>query len=222
MRYTTFAIDDSRDHYTVPLRRFLNDQRWDYWPSAAVDGRDAHTLRGAQLARHTYPINWREGTPRVGHLGIWYTVLDALDRIPAPFVTFEDDAILGERFVSNFHERIYSLDLYDDPNVDFFSLFIPRDSDHLYDPRLEYNNYLTRPYMRYGGVSMLYTETGVRKIKQLLRRDGITDQYDNTLYHYAKRGELNGLCSKPSLPDLVYISGREESIVQESEPYNAL
>jgi hypothetical protein len=216
MRYTTFAIDDSRDHYTVPLRRYLNEQNWDYWPTEAVDGRDPQQLKMAQY-RHGYKINFADA--KVGHLGIWYTVLNAMEDIPAPFVTFEDDAILGEGFISNFTERIYRLNLYGDAKVDFFSLFIPRDSDHLYDDSMQYNSYLTRPYQRYGGVSMLYTERGIDKIKSLLRRDGITDQYDNTLYRYAKRGELNGLCSKPSLPDLVYISGTDESIVQESEIY---
>src|SRR5690348_5447046 len=109
MRYTTFAIDDSRDHYTVPLRRHLNEQNWDYWPTEAVDGRDPQQLKMAQY-RHGYKINFADA--KVGHLGIWYTVLNSMDTIPAPVVTFEDDAILGERFISNFMERTYGLDMY--------------------------------------------------------------------------------------------------------------
>ena len=64
-------------------------------------------------------------------------------------------------------------------------------------------------YQRYGGVSMYYTQQGTEKISALLERDGITGQYDDTLYAYAKAGELNGYCSKPTQSDLVYITGKK-------------
>jgi hypothetical protein len=68
---------------------------------------------------------------------------------------------------------------------------------------------------------MYYTERGKENIRALLKRDGITAQYDDTLYAYSKAGELNGYCSKPTLPDLVYITGEEASIVQDTEDFYA-
>jgi len=102
-------------------------------------------------------------------------------------------------------------------DFDFFSLFVPRDSDHLYTTEKSAGWFVCKTYQRYGGVSMYYSKKGAEKIQGLLERDGITGQYDDTLYEYSKNGELNGYCSKPSIQDLVYITGAEESIVQETD-----
>lgn len=213
MRYTIFKIDNSRDKYTVPLERYLLRNKWKYRSTEKVNGAHRPSLE-ANIERHGYEINW-EGVqpPRVGHLGIWYTVLNSFEL--APHVTFEDDALLGPNFMLNWKFSYRQMP----EDTDFFSLFLPRDSDHLYTEDLAVSSRLTRVYQRYGGVSMYYTKRGVEKIRALLERDGITNQYDNQLYAYAKAGELNGYCSKPSIADLVYITGKEQSIVQESESY---
>ena len=178
-----------------------------------MDGNDRESLE-RNIASHGYQINWQDASPpRVGHLGIWYTVLNSF--ILAPHVTFEDDALLNPNFMLEWSMREMQLP----QDTDFFSLFLPRDSDHMYHDGLAVSSRLCRTYQRYGGVSMHYTKQGVDKIKSLLERDGIIDQYDNQLYAYSKSGELNGYCSKPELTDLVYITGQEISIVQESEKY---
>jgi hypothetical protein len=182
-------------------------RKWDEVFTQCVNGSDAEQLFAA-MERHPYQINW---DAKVGQLGIWYTVLNAMEH--APVVTFEDDALLAPMFEMNWQSRIRYLP----EDFDFFSLFLPRDSDHMWKPEMAVNKFITRVYQRYGGVSMYYSENGVQKIKALLERDGLTGQYDDTLYMYAKSGELNGYTSLPSLMDLVYITGMEESIVQESE-----
>ncbi len=213
MRYTIFALDDKRLHYTTAIERTLHGTGWTYRSTKKVNGAHRPSLEEA-IAEHGYEINWKAGSPPlVGQLGIWYTVLNSFEL--APHVTFEDDAMLGPNFplMWNMVKALMPKD------TDFFSLFLPRDSDHLYNEDMAVNRLITRTYQRYGGVSMYYTEQGVEKIRNLLKRDGITGQYDDTLYAYSKSGELNGYCSKPTMPDLVYISGTEESIVQESETY---
>lgn len=60
---------------------------------------------------------------------------------------------------------------------------------------------------------MYISEQGALKIKSLIERDGITGQWDDQLYDYASRGELKGFSSKPSLPDIVFITGAEPSTV---------
>lgn len=211
MKYTVFSIDSSRQHYVKNIHAALHG--WKFVPNNNVNGREPAELSTA-LEEHGYGLNFPEGKrPRVGQLGIWLTVLNALGN--APLVTFEDDAMLGPQFKKNFDIRISELP----DDADFFSLFLPRDSDHLCSPEHFISKHLCRTYQRYGGVSMYYTEQGARKIKKLLSRDGFTGQYDDTLYAYSKSGELNGYCSKPTLSDLVYISGLENSIVQETDFY---
>lgn len=211
MKYTIFSINDDRKRYTDAIRKKLLG--WEEVPVWSVNGSDSTQLGQAQEL-HPYQINDSDRPLKVGHLGIWYSVLNALEH--APLVTFEDDAILSGRFKMDFQSRRMALP----SDFDFFSLFIPRDSDHLYHQGLSVNPWLTRPYQKYGGVSMFYSEKGANKIKALLERDGITQQYDETLYSYAREGELNGFCSKPTIQDLVYITGNERSIVQESEVWD--
>lgn len=205
MNYTIFSIDESRSHYKALLRnRMLG---WYEYSNMAVNGNDRPLLE-AYRGIHDYEVNFEA---RVGQLGIWYGVLNALDY--APLVTFEDDALLNTNFTAHWALRYNHLP----EDIDFFALFIPRDSDHLFVEASAVNKYITPIYQNYGGVSMYYTEQGAEKIKALLRRDGLTAQYDEQLLAYAKAGELNGYCSRPDVPDLVYITGEEKSIVQESE-----
>lgn len=205
MEYTIFSVDDSRQHYTTRIRQALPG--WNELALRCIDGRKPEQLQAA-MDIYPYPVRY---PALVGQLGIWYGVMGALDH--APLVTFEDDALLNSNFLAVFESRVKELP----EDADFFSLFLPRDSDHMYSIDKSVSDSLCKTYQRYGGVSMYYTEQGAKKIKALLERDGITGQYDDTLYHYSKTGELNGYCSKPSLPDLVYISGLEDSIVQETE-----
>lgn len=205
MKYSIFRVDDSRSHYIDMMEPKLSG--WNRIETYCVDGRIPDELEKA-MARFPYEIRY---PARVGHLGIWYTVLNSLDE--APLVTFEDDALLHDSFKKEFELRVSELP----EDFDFFSLFIPRDSDHQYKTENSAGWFICKTYQRYGGVSMYYSKQGAQKIKALLERDGITGQYDDTLYEYSKRGELNGYCSKPSIQDLVYITGAEESIVQETD-----
>lgn len=208
MKFTIFAINDKRAHLCLPLHDRLCNIGWKPFVNHNVNGTVDSEL-DRHFDKYGYENNFLSG--RVGHFGIWFTVLNSFEH--APHVTFEDDAVLGHNFQLNWNVRIKQLP----KDADFFSLFLPRDSDHLYNEDRSVSRCLTKTYQHYGGVSMYYTVQGVEKIKSLLARDGFTQQYDNTLYTYAADGELNGYCSKPSLTDLVYITGTEESIVQNTD-----
>lgn len=209
MKYAIFQINDRRQKFIDSMQVQLNE--WDQVAVECVNGSNWPELEAAQI-KYPYEVKW---PARRGHLGIWYTVLNALEH--APLVTFEDDAVLKDAFVYEFDYR--SAQIPED--FDFFSLFIPRDSDHLYNDIYNVSDTETgavcKTYQRYGGVSMYYSKKGAAKIKALLERDGLTGQYDDTLYKYAKEGELNGYCSKPTWTDLVYITGYERSLVQETD-----
>jgi hypothetical protein len=216
VNYTIFSINDTRAHYKSAIHYQLGN--WDEWRNQAVDGSDPAVLEWAR-ARYPYEVHIApHRLERVGQLGIWYSVLNALNIAwHMPIVTFEDDAILHPNFVPEFHARINELP----GDTDFFALFLPRDQDHVYTDELSVSPMLCKAYQRYGGVSMYYTPQGARKIIRLLTRDGLTDQYDDQLFKYVKAGELNGYTSKPYFDDLVKITGFETSIVQESEKIDA-
>lgn len=205
MRYQIHSINDKRLNYKTKIRKELHT--WQELGLPSVNGSDHKQLELA-MARHSYEIH----APKIqlGQLGIWYSFLDALKH--APIVTFDDDAILTTNFDLNFQARLRQVP--DDAH--FFSLFLPRDSTQLYSPSMGVSQFVTRTYSRYGGVSFYFPEKGKRKIKSLLKADGIRMQYDDQLYAYSRLGDLKGYCSKPDYHDLVYITGQEESIVQES------
>src|SRR6185312_3778465 len=117
MKYTIFSVDDSSKEYINKIQYIVEMERI---YTESVDGRIAEKLAAAQ-EKHPYEIKYEA---LVGQLGIWYSVLNALDE--APIVTFEDDAILGDNFMTNFSWRINELP----EDADFFSLFLPRDSDY--------------------------------------------------------------------------------------------
>lgn len=216
MIYTIFSINDSRLHYKNAIRYQLSN--WDEFKHLAVDGHRRDLLESYsdyyKIAVHNAP----DRLERVGQLGIWYSVLNALKVASTmPMVTFEDDAILHPNFVPEFHARVNELP----EDTDFFALFLPRDQDHVYTEEMSVSQMLCKAYQRYGGVSMYYTPQGARKIFDLVYRDGLTDQYDDQLFKYVKAGELNGYTSKPYFDDLVKITGQETSIVQESEKIDA-
>lgn len=219
IKFCIFSVDDRRKRYTDAIRSQLGGSFWFQEREVrTVNGNDPEQLRLAQL-NHKYKINWRdEPGPKKGHLGIWYSVLNAIDDpcVALPVVTFEDDAILSHRFVQDFWEVTESLP----KDTDAFSLFLPRDQDDVYyhnASKLQVGIGVCRAYQRYGGVSMLWTAQGSAKFRRLLQRDGITDQWDNQLYSYARAGEMNVYTQTPGTITLVTISGTEDSIVQESD-----
>lgn len=218
MIYTIFSINETRAHYKIAIRNHVPN--WDELVDLTVDASDPQMLEWAGI-RHPYAVHVQPGRlDKIGQLGIWYSVLNAVVMSAYSnlnIVTFEDDAILHANFVPEFHARVGELP----EDTDFFAMFLPRDQDHVFEESMSVSPRLCQAYQRYGGVSMYYTPQGARKILALLQRDGLTDQYDDQLFKYVKAGELNGYTSKPYFPDLVYISGEEISIVQESEKIDA-
>lgn len=215
MKYAIFQVDNTRQHYVDAIRNELSqDGEWDEVDVWCVDGRDPEQLAKAQ-DKWKFPVNidgWA-GRPTVGQLGIWYTVLNALEA--GVEVTFEDDAILLPHFFNfEFHSRLEELP----GDADFFSLFVPRNHDDMLKPRHDIGQpRVVRAYHPYGGVSMYWPEKGKEKFLSLVEQDGLFTQWDNQLYGYSWAGKVNGYTSKWMYPELVRITGHESSIVHETE-----
>ena len=194
MKYTVFSINDTRKEYVKNIK----PEGWTKVKTQCVDAINT------DITSH-YSIKF---PARRGHIGIWMTVLNALEQ--APIVTFEDDAILQNDFEDLWKNRISYLPR----DFDFFTLFVPRDQDYLAPPLC---NFIVPVYQTYGGVSMYYSAKGAEKIKALVKEHGFPAEYDESLYAWAKEGLLKGYTSHPEFSDLVYITGKEKSIVQESD-----
>ena len=235
MYYKIFSIDDRRAHYTRAIQEAVAD--WTPAHTPTINGLDDKHLKGVMSEFDDIAIN-AEFT--VGQLGIWYSVLCALEWVDyekVPLVTFEDDAILDPRFTDRF--GFLKTDIPED--CDFLSLFIPRDYKQKYyygtvldtEGRILAENmgltggaqwhtenpWIKRAYQRYGGVCMYYTPQGAERILDLVEKTGLTDQYDDYLYRHSRLGNLNGYTLHPRTPDMVWITGTEDSIVQNSPLY---
>lgn len=222
MNYTVITLGDpSRKHYVDKIDKTLA-KPWSRFHVMAVNGNEQTEL---DYYLEAWGVDVNFPSAQKGHLGIWCSVMvclkmlldSGIDRI----VTFEDDALLNNDFVWEWEVRSKSIPA----DVDFFSLFLPRDQDKVYYgdvERYRVNDHVCKAYQRYGGVSMMYTKKGAQKIMDLLKQEGITGQYDDSLYMWAKAGLLNGYTSPPNLSDLVYITGEEPSIVQNTDLYTGV
>ena len=211
-KYTLFSIDDSRKHLTQKVRQTLNSQGWSEVQTNCISAYVPGQVE-AELERRGLFVNPIDNDPRtIGEIAIWLTVLNGIEH--APVVTIEDDAIIGENFTKDFDEAMSELP----DDVDFFSLFIPRDSDHLFTESYSMGkSRACRAYQRYGGVSMYVSAAGAEKILSLVQRDGITAQWDNELYRQARQGALNGYTSMPTKRDIVWINSETPTIVHDTE-----
>lgn len=213
MNYVIFSVDNSRKLYTDAIRARLGESFWFQEESfKAVDGRVPEELAFWQNF-YKIPVKY---DAKVGQLGIWYSVLAALEYSKGPLLTFEDDAMLHP----NFNEKFWTTTSQLPKDADAFSLFLPRDQDHVYNKsasQLTVSLGISKAYQVYGGVSMFWTESGINKFWELVHRDGITAQWDEQLYQYGRNGEMNVYTQTPGKHVLVSITGREDSIVQETK-----
>lgn len=227
MKYTIWKINDSRRAYTdliekqVQLPRIYVDCINGY-DESELDRQLGITGMGGEFDYLNTP----------GEVGVWLTFINTLTYIAnqnEPVVTFEDDAILIDDFMDMFEDRIGGLP----HDFDFFSLFIPRDHSHWCDyipemdsrgvilkgdaifigrNRCRVNHKIFKAWQRYGGVSMLWSPAGARKTLDHINSE-VFKQWDEYVYALSRRNILKGFTSNPDLPDLVRISGTEDSLV---------
>lgn len=220
MNYAIMTLGNpERKHYVDAMENILKAGKWTRHYPVVCNGNDPEDLASHVDMWHldiNFPLAQK------GHLGIWYSVLNTLHKMHYSkidrLITFEDDALLNTDLIYEWDVRSQSIP----DDADFFSLFLPRDQDSVYYGDVEryyVNDHVCKVYQRYGGVSMMYTRKGAKKIMELLEQEGITGQYDDSLYMWAKAGLLNGYTSPPNLSDLVYITGEEPSIVQNTDLY---
>ena len=233
MKYTIITIDNSREEYKRNIRQKITTVPEVF--VECVDGRVPGVIEKYLADNPWLDIPSTCYLTR-GEIGVWLSVINVLKQVDETTITIEDDAVVHPEFST----KIFDVEFPE--GMDFFSLFVPRDHDDWFYYKKEldgqgnilnpkavhweagYFGYMTdnpavvKPYQRYGGVSMVYTPKGAKRILKLLERDGIIDQYDNYLYQMARLGELDGYTHHPKWPDLVWIKGGR-SLTHESEIY---
>ena len=227
MEYTIWKINDSRDKYVKNITDTIELRRTQ---TLCVDGSDQELVdRELSLRNLEGRLDYLNTS---GELGVWLTFINAMEYCVergTPLLTIEDDAVLGDKFMQQFYERIRELPR----DFDFFSLFIPRDHDHWakYSPDMDENGIITngeakyvgplrcrvseklfKPWQRYGGVSMLWSPAGAKKVLDLIQTS-VFGQWDEYVYAGSRTGKLNGFTSNPAMSDLVYIRSEEQSLV---------
>lgn len=230
MRYTLVSLDDKRWEFKRNIRAVLTG--WDHVEIPAVDGRDDQTLTETLAKRGNPKVGYPGAT--VGQIGRWLTFLDHLDfvaKTDEPLLVVEDDSILANDFTIRFPQ--VEADVPD--NADFFSLFVPRNKPaDIYENqyvgpvalsriKAEYytgSDYVVKTYQPYGGVCMVLYPSLAEKMFSLVARNGIKMQFDDYLYHLSDRGTLNGYTVVPDMPDLAWITGKEESTVHTTKEFH--
>ena len=197
MRYTVINADSSREPYVSKIHQVMVGNQ--FVPTTAVDGRVRKELQDA-ARQHPYEIKTTYWTPKVGHIGVWYSMLNAWDH-GGPLLHFEDDAVLHSDFRMLLARGIDELPR----GADFWSLYTPPASRIRYQPSMYVSPVISRPYNNSGGVSMYFTEQGIDKIKRLVRKEGIWCQWDDWLYKMVSNYRLNGYVTAPEL-ELVTIA----------------
>lgn len=212
-RYTVFSVDTARRHYIDKINAEMRRERWTPFYTRCINARFSDDLE-REIERRDLKFNLHKPLTR-GEMGIWMTFLNGIQN--APVVTFEDDAIVDDNFHKDFAIAMEELP----EDADFFSLFIPRDSDHMFKPEHDLGlSRVCKTYQKYGGVSMYVTMAGAMNIMRLVSEDGIIHQWDNQLYQYAREGKLNGYTSMPTVPDLVRVSSEEETTTHNTERFH--
>ena len=217
-RYLINAIDDSRDFYTTSIRQKFSD--WVEIPCEAVNGYNIEEL-DLNIKKHNIPIHIRNMP--VGELGVWMSNLNAWNLVgDEPLFVVEDDAVVYDNFYHRFEELVNELP----SGWDFLSLYVPHDEAGYgifkkIDPAsVDIGSSLVcKVYQTYGGQSVFYSPTGAKKIYSLAIENGIDMQFDEFLYHQAKLGKLNGYTTYPTIPDLIHIDGKAESLAHSEIRY---
>lgn len=240
MRYTVFSVSQERAQFRQAI---IDRCPLDYAPVKSVNGVTEDLDSYIERWGLSESIKNNHQPYHKGELGIWFSVLNAIEWCASneeELLTLEDDAMIQTDFGAKLESRLSYLP----SDYDFLSLFVPRDHtdwfhyEKLIDERgvildgkhkrvgrnnvhpYFVNQFISKSWQRYGGVSMLYSPSGARKILDLISTIGISWQYDEWMYMQQRIGNLNGYSFNPGKVDIVRLRPAK-STVHYTEMYNA-
>jgi len=216
MKYHIYSINDSRIKSKALIHDRVNLEIADIQTFNAYEEsiKEFFDSRGIGFS------GWR---PKVGEAGIWASIILALEWSVAneeSVVCFEDDAIP----VADFNERFTAFVKELPAEYDFAALWVPNNQRQDYYYYVKYNEYgdpiqvsippgwqrgvdsryaihgldiVSRIYQGYGGVAIMYSPAGARKILEIIKERGVFTPSDCCLCQLAHMGLIYGFAPKP-------------------------
>ena len=201
MKYTIISISDERKENMDYIKSVMGHNEF-IQDIEFIDGRKCNPfdiLNHIGIRPDVYaPDDGRTNPMTDTECGCWIShvrcIEYALDNKLDKFLVFEDDAILGDDFVSTLRLSMNDLpdgwdflSLYSDANQNYLSI----DSDigspviHKCTTQLSWNQ------------AMLYSYRGAAKLLRIFKRKGATYNIDSVIYRASRDGFLNGYILRP-------------------------
>jgi GR25 family glycosyltransferase involved in LPS biosynthesis len=197
--YSIISINDRAIDNTTNTRNMLNEFKEIFFDCVDGNTQDAKKI----LKNYDISISgWNWHSPPIkGELGIWLSNINLfkkmLDNNIKNVLLFEDDAIIS----NNFNNTLASV-LKDLPNdYDFLSLVFPSSSKYLYkeDADIGLKTICSSKYNHFGTYAILWSNSGAKKMLNLLSDIGITCPIDIHLYSI-----MDGYSIKPDQEQVVF------------------
>lgn len=226
MKYHIISMNDARLFTKGMIRREMQGASL-----ANVETFNAYENDSVRfLEQHGIKLDWDVWKPKVGELGIWASVVNCWNwcvENNEDLLVFEDDAIPVQGFIQKFNQFYNNLPkdydfaaiwvpenqrgdyyysvIYDDdgcPRQVPRELAVPFGSESMYEIPGRYP--VSKVYQGYGGVSMLFSPGGSRKLFELSRKFGLYTPVDCHFYLSAHRPNNNVSGYAPH-PDYVMV-----------------
>jgi hypothetical protein len=186
LRYALMSVNDERAKNKAVLRSAL--KRWEEVPLPFYT---PDTIKDAPFELAVNKTNLLKG-----QLAFWYSAMSSLS--VAPGLVVEDDSMV---LLPPKNLKYFLDDLPGD--TDFAALCIPLDELDRFDESFLVTRKLCRIWQTKATAATYYTQQGADKIRWLVERDGIIDQYDGQIMTYAREGELTGYTTRGDRPPLM-------------------
>jgi GR25 family glycosyltransferase involved in LPS biosynthesis len=202
MKYTIIHVNDRADTLMWKNKKIL--QSFEHVDAIEFINGNLVDAKGMIQSRKINTDSWnpydgRKFPPLPGEYGYWASLLNILDYVEkynlSEILILEDDAILTDNSAKNITR--YFEELPD--GWDFLSLFYfdeQNQEDRSTNIGKKYIHKSTNQLS--GGVGLIISNSGAKKINKLLRRVGLQYTGDCFIFHHAILGSLSGYSIKPS------------------------
>lgn len=234
--YAILSIDDSRREKKEAIRNVLSE--WTEIQVPACDGKVKSNLDSAFIEHSPFSYSplW---LPKQGEAGVWMSQLNAwkvassLDR---PLLVFEDDAMLCDNFVEEFHK--YTDELPEE--FDLFATFFPANQygDFHWSYNFDENGFptgnqiwfsegapeividselISRAYQGYGCVALMFTPRGADRLYHRAQETGMFTPVDCFIFQQYRAGFIDAYSPRPGQTRLADVDWDAPTTIQTTD-----
>ena len=234
MKYTIVHINNDREDTMSLIDKKMNEMNIAKQDILFCNGREDDLDSWYETTGVSRSIDYNY---KLGEIGIWQSLANVWKNVgDEPILMFEDDALLHPEFENRFKHALIDLPA----DADFLTLFVPSNQRADYDYVVRYDeignphktsftnryiydigsSHIAKAYQGYGGVAVLFTEQGCKKLLAIAQEKGMYTTSDCFLYLEAHAGSINGYAMLPHLYDTVHIDPNTKTLVQDTERVN--